>query len=514
MNRFGNADFGAGAFRAGVGRAIISPETGIYLIGFADRTGGAESVHDDLTATTLVVDDGREKALIIALDLLLLHPETATRVKEGITGRLGIPGRNILLCCSHTHSGPVAWAPSEITLSERLREIKNRILAFPAGFMQMKANYEALAGTANLRGEKAAFLKRMGRILKTIALAPKAFAQPKGIRANRKYLDRLVETLVDSAASASRVMEACVVTHARGKTDIGINRRERKADGKIDLGYYREGPVDPEVDVLQFSRGGKAFLTLVNHACHATILGPNTNVVSADMIGVMRARVEKELGGLCMFLQGACGDINPNVGWSDENIPNAKRFGERLAHAVLEIAKDMKSVSPTPIRGLEDIVDASLEVPERLKDRPEQKIYQQMIHRNLGVPLFLIEPVLSIRFPWKAPIEKTPDGYSTPVHVGALRMGDVSIAWASMEVFVDIGRAVKKASSAPVTLFAGYTNGHNGYLPTAEEGKLGGYEVERAPYMLRMPGIYRADTEAKVVTSLVSLLGETALQKE
>jgi hypothetical protein len=493
------------ALKAGVDRAIITPEKGMYLIGFGDRVGGAEGILDDLTATTLVLDDGEERAVIIALDLLVLHPDTVARVKKGITAKLGIEESHILLCCSHTHSGPPGWAPEEISLSERLRELKNRILTLPAGFMP-KMPYDEVVATKESGTEKKTFGTRVQQIMKVIRFVPKAFAQPKGIVANRRYLDNLVQTLVNSAVAASQNTAPVSVVHGKGTMGVSINRRERKADGTVDLGYNPEGPVDRDIEVLQFRSGDKPLVTVVNGACHLTVLGPNTNLISADMAGVMRARVEEKLGGFCMYIQGACGDINPNVGWSPENIPNMKKFGEQLAGAVVKAAESMEEVTLTPITASEDTIDAALDVPKGMEGWPPERIYTHMIQRNVGVPLFIIEPALCIRFPWKAIIKKTPDGYTTPIHIGVLRLGNVAIGWASMEVFVDIGRAVKKASSAPITLFAGYTNGYNSYLPTASETKLGGYEVNIAPFMVRLPGVFRIDTEAQVVNRFVSLL--------
>lgn len=499
--------------KAGVQRATISPEKGMYLIGFVDRAGGAKGVHDDLTATALVLDDGNEKAVIVSLDLLMAHPETVGRIKAGIEEKLGIPGRNVLLCCSHTHSGPVGWAPSEITLAERARELKNRILSLPAGFVQLKTEYDEAIKAAEEEGKRVTAAGRARLFVKTALRAPKAFAQPKGISTIRRYLDNLVETVVGCVVSAAGDMAESTVAHARGTVGIGINRRERKEDGTIELGYYKEGPVDPDVDVLRISQNGKPLVTIVNHACHVTILGPNSCVVSADMIGVMRAKVENELGGLCMFMQGACGDINPNVGWTDDNMPDVRRFGGEFAAAVLEAARNFREVAAAPIKGAEDTVDAYLEVPEDMRSRPVEEIYRHMISRNFGVPLFLIAPLLYIRFPWKGTMREVSDGCVTPIDVGALRFGDVAIGWISMEAFVEIGRAAKDASPAPVTLFAGYTNGHNGYLPTAEEKKLGGYEVERVPYVMRLPGILRADTEAKVVDRFRSLFEDVSPDK-
>jgi hypothetical protein len=496
----------AKTIKAGVDRAVITPETGMYLIGYGDRGGGAESVHDDLTATTLVLDDGNAKLVIVALDLLFLHRETVLRIREGIRSKLRVPGRNILLCCSHTHSGPAAWAPLNITISERMREFKNRLLILPATLEYVNAKSLDATKAQASKEKQNAILESVQRFGIMARLFPKEFMRPKGISANKKYLDNLVKTLVDSAVSASKSMKESVLAHGRGMVDVGINRRERKEDGTIELGYNEDGLVDPDVEVLQIIQDEKPLATIVNHACHATILGPNSNVVSADMIGVMRKKVEEELGGLCMFIQGASGNINPNVEWTDDNMPDVRRFGEKFADAVVQAAGQMSDISPAPIKSAEDEVEAYLDIPEGMEDAPVRNICRHMIHDAFGVPKFLIDPLIHFRFPWKAELKDGPDGYTTPIHIGVLRFGDVSIGWIGMEPFVETGCAVKAASSAPITLFAGYTNGHNGYLPVAEEKRLGGYEVDQAPYALRMPGAFRADSEVKVRKRLHALL--------
>jgi hypothetical protein len=467
-------------------------------------------VHDDLTATTLALDDGNSKVIIVALDLLFLHRETVNRVREGIREKLGIPGRNILLCCSHTHSGPAAWAPSDITIVERMQEIKNRLLILPATLDYVKARSHTASREQAPGTKPNALLESAQRIGTMACLFPKAFMQPKGISANKKYLDNLVEILIDSAVVASKNLKESTITHGRGMVGVGINRRERKEDGTIELGYNEDGPVDPDVEVLQVIQESKPIVTIVNHACHVTILGPNSNVVSADMIGVMRKKVEKEVGGLCMFIQGASGNINPNVEWTDDNMPDVQRFGEMFADAVVQTTRQMVEISPSPIKSAEDEIEANLDIPEGMENAPVRDICRHMIHEAFGVPKFLIDPLIHFRFPWKAELNDGPDGYTTPIHIGVLRFGDVSISWIGMEPFVETGCAVKADSSAPVTLFAGYTNGHNGYLPVAEEKALGGYEVDQAPYALRMPGAFRADSEAKVRERLLALLEDAA----
>jgi len=89
---------------AGIARRVINPPKGIFLIGYGDRTKGNIGVHDDLTATALVLDDGKTRVAIVALDILTINEFIVDRVRARLTPT------EVLLCCSHTHSGPIAYA--------------------------------------------------------------------------------------------------------------------------------------------------------------------------------------------------------------------------------------------------------------------------------------------------------------------------------------------------------------------------------------------------------------------
>src|SRR5512140_3346671 len=94
----------APTIHAGAARRIITPPRGIFLIGYGDRSKGNAGVHDDLTATALVLDDGRTRLAIVALDMLTINEFVVDRI------RACLAPTEVLLCCSHTHSGPIAYA--------------------------------------------------------------------------------------------------------------------------------------------------------------------------------------------------------------------------------------------------------------------------------------------------------------------------------------------------------------------------------------------------------------------
>jgi hypothetical protein len=69
------------------------------------------------------------------------------------------------------------------------------------------------------------------------------------------------------------------------------------------------------------------------------------------------------------------------------------------------------------------------------------------------------------------------------VEIQALRIGDAALVGVPLEPFARIGAEIRAASALPVTQFAGYTNGWEGYVPTDDEFAKGGYETEWAtPY--------------------------------
>ncbi len=99
------------ALRAGYGDTIITPPLGTDLTGFGfylDRK--AESVLDDLKVRALYFDDRKSRLLIICCDLLGLTVSLADRIRGQIGAALGLPAQNILLACTHTHSGPATEA--------------------------------------------------------------------------------------------------------------------------------------------------------------------------------------------------------------------------------------------------------------------------------------------------------------------------------------------------------------------------------------------------------------------
>ena len=59
----------------------------------------------------------------------------------------------------------------------------------------------------------------------------------------------------------------------------------------------------------------------------------------------------------------------------------------------------------------------------------------------------------------------------------AIRLGDTALCAIPFETFVEIGLELKERSPFANTIVVGIANGYNGYLPTPQQHKLGGYET-------------------------------------
>ena len=92
------------------------------------------------------------------------------------------------------------------------------------------------------------------------------------------------------------------------------------------------------------------------------------------------------------------------------------------------------------------------------------------------------------------------------MEVQVFRIGDLALVAHAAETFTEIGREIKERSPAPHTLFAVYSNGCVGYLPTARAHAEGGYEVEEAPLAYRMSGTFDPGCAAWVTERSVQMV--------
>ena len=78
------------------------------------------------------------------------------------------------------------------------------------------------------------------------------------------------------------------------------------------MGENLGGAIDRTVQLLRVDTSeGEPLAALVHYACHPVVIQPPSVAVSADFVGVARGLFEAASGATMLFLQGACGNINP-----------------------------------------------------------------------------------------------------------------------------------------------------------------------------------------------------------
>ncbi len=89
----------------------ITPPSGYQLDGYAARKEKSQGAHDPLMSQILLLKSGEKQIVIITMDYISVGLEFTVMVREGIHEAFGVPAENILVACSHTHSGPAGFMP-------------------------------------------------------------------------------------------------------------------------------------------------------------------------------------------------------------------------------------------------------------------------------------------------------------------------------------------------------------------------------------------------------------------
>ena len=257
---------------------IISPEIGACVAGYGIEDHSVCKA-DDLHAIGFLADDGTRKILIVAFDLLGLDHWYIASLREKCAAILGIPVANVLLTCTHTHSGPETRTQGKSV--ERLNK---------AFLDQMEATVcDAVANIGELRECRVAY-----------------YSIQVDENRNRRYVT------ADNCAS--------FLPHRKEMTRI--------ADGIADKELGCVFMLAPKSSEPLFVIGNYAAHPLAGHAP-----GIGGHRISADFPGAFRDYIKSETGADAMFITGAAGDLVPK---EDElGMDAVHRMGVNLAKAAI-----------------------------------------------------------------------------------------------------------------------------------------------------------------------------------
>jgi hypothetical protein len=131
---------------------------------------------------------------------------------------------------------------------------------------------------------------------------PDCYAFPKEGGGHTGDLDYMDKVCVLAAEAVNEALDHMQPASLKIGTDA--------AKGKIAYNYYAPQLYDPRMSVIQaIAADGKAICTLVNYAVHPEVLGNEVGLISPDLVGPLCDKLEEEVGGLGMFMNGAQGGM-------------------------------------------------------------------------------------------------------------------------------------------------------------------------------------------------------------
>jgi len=337
-------------FKAGVGRADITPSGPIRLAGYASLNKPSEGVYQHLFSKALALQDSSGAVtLIITADTIgtprAFNDKLAARLDE----ELKIPRDRFVFACSHSHSTPV---------------IQN-----------------GLTDMYGLEGEEA----------KTV----------------EAYTAFFLEQSVEAAKAALKDMESSTLSFGRSEAFFAGNRRQFGLKG-VEFGYNPNGLVDRDVPVLRVTRAdGSIKAVLFGYACHCTTLGANYEI-GPDWAGFAAQAIETTFpGSTALFITGCGADANP---YPRGTMMLSNGHGLQLAGAVSRALNEPMIPVTGPIAAAFDRVDLPLDkLPDKsyyeakLLEKPlPTKRYAQrfldMLARGESLPQSYSAPVQVFRF--------------------------------------------------------------------------------------------------------------------
>ncbi len=107
-------------FNVGVGQVDITPTESVTLAG-SPHPQKSSSVETRLFARAVVMSAGSQRLAMVTLDSLKYPTDLAVQARKQVEEATSIPANNIIICTSHTHSGPL-WAYYQDKLVTPIRE--------------------------------------------------------------------------------------------------------------------------------------------------------------------------------------------------------------------------------------------------------------------------------------------------------------------------------------------------------------------------------------------------------
>jgi len=440
--------------RAGFCEVDITPRVGVELCGFGPYVNRVSiAVRDALKARAAAFEVGGARAVLVSCDLIGVTAAIAGRVRELVGARTGLTASQVMVHCTHTHSGPNTgnyrgWGNPDDPYIEILPD---RIARACIGAVEQLHEVKALH----------------------------AVVPCEGIGVNREY-DRDAPPL-----------DQCL---------------------RDDWRPARPELTDTQCHVLKFTDAATGQLAgfMAYFGCHPVVCCELTRYIHGDFAGVAMNILEQENpGAVGLFLQGALGDVNTCVVHKPEPdaLPALDIIAARFANSV---RSGLSLATPLAVDRLEC---ASRLWTFNSKDIPLARIrellaeQEAIVHadgasdcdRDVRMGVVCMTALRQIA----ARMESGEDLSLQPAEIQGIRLGPVSFVGAPFEIMQAIKNDVLAAAKAPVPLVMGITNGVMGYATDRTVAARGGYAADIVPMIAcRLP--YR-NIHDELVEALLSI---------
>lgn len=444
--------------RAGAAVSNITPKMGVPLDGTISQVGPAKHVHDELWVRCLVLDDGTAQLAFAEVDNTIVSREIHDAAKSMIEKRIGIPAGHICIAATHTHSTPraVIGLKDDDLHREYLDDLPARIADGVVRAFNQVAPAEIAWGS---------------------------FREPRYVH-NRRW--RLKEPVKNPFGDRDEL-----VRMNPGRTDPNLDKPA--------------GPVDDEVFVvaLRHLDSKQPLALMANYGLHY-VGGIPRGHVSADYFGVFADRIQQRWNAdrltppfVGIMTNGTSGDVNA-IDFSKPRLAFAPfdrmtQIADELSSGTMRLLPELQFRSSVKLRAAGAELTLRVRKPDagRLAWAEQNRVPKEVPVRLTRPQIYAREALELSRFP-----------ETVSVRLQAFRIGDLAITQSPCETFAETGLHIKRESPfAGSTFTIELANGYSGYLPSAEQFELGGYETWPA-----RSSFLEISAEARIRDGLISLL--------
>jgi hypothetical protein len=259
---------------------------------------------------------------------------------------------------------------------------------------------------------------------------------------------------------------------------IAKNRFENRFNGNI-------SKVDNRIDFLKIEDILGNYRGVIWHfAAHPTTCMMDGYMSSADYYGQANKFIMEKLGGFSVFFNGACGNVNPELG---------ERSFERSIYYARKIADKLVNAIPgAETSGYGKMLSEQLEITVPLNDKQcnpsdnRQQIldyFSNIENKNILPTVAAYDKHIAeyhaLRSSWWKHrfVEEFTNTNSAKICLQAHYLVGVLILTVPGEIFIELQFELQKAFPANRAVIFGYANGYFGYIPDRESYKINAYET-------------------------------------